>query len=73
MAKARNRLEFLSVGQDNHTYRYYYEWMGRIRTNPGKFIFSVPCLRVRAGGFVVSWHLSLSLLFIPGILFIPGK
>lgn len=49
----------------NQYYRYFDERRERIRTNPGVFIFSVPCLRVRAGGFVVSWLTFPFLICLP--------
>jgi hypothetical protein len=58
-------LSFYQSGRIINTYRFYYERMGRIRTNPGSY-FSVLLPVSWAGGSVCSWlNLSLSLLLIP--------
>lgn len=67
MAKACNRLEFLSVGQDNQYLVVTTTTNGRDEFGQTpEVIFSVLLPVSRAGGSVCSWlYLSLSLLLIP--------
>jgi hypothetical protein len=65
MAKHAIDLSFYQSGRINIASFSRTNGLDAYRQIPEDY-FPFLCLRVRAGGFVVSWLLPLSLLFIPG-------